>query len=300
MFALALAKSMATNGRYVLDGGLSWKERAFLSFLLQRTKDKRRLKRYFSGKQSRRVLGHFARNLFLLSLRTKCSLDVLDDDLLIGLNDRGENYRFLLAAVPRPDVPFFHGMTPFVDIFVRRIYDPFDYKGGTVIDVGGYVGDTAVYFALNGAREVYSFEPNPVSFRYMLRNLELNGVSDRVRASNSAVSRDRTKYVVPDKAGAGSLHTTRRGSASYDVETVDPEGLLKDMPNIALLKVDCKGCEMELFQYGLSDVAMKAKHIIVDSGRLDPEQRSRVVSNLKSAGFLFREGPPTVLYFQKA
>jgi hypothetical protein len=57
---------------------------------------------------------------------------------------------------------------------------------------------------------------------------------------------------------------------------------------------------MELFQYGLSDVAMKAKHIIVDSGRLDPEQRSRVVSNLKSAGFLFREGPPTVLYFQKA
>jgi len=44
-------------------------------------------------------------------------------------------------------------------------YDWLDVKGKRVLDVGASIGDTAVYFALRGAREVVAFEPThfPIS-----------------------------------------------------------------------------------------------------------------------------------------
>jgi len=45
------------------------------------------------------------------------------------------------------------------DMLAISDYVRFDVKGKRVLDVGAAVGETAVYFALRGAREVVAFEP---------------------------------------------------------------------------------------------------------------------------------------------
>jgi len=47
-----------------------------------------------------------------------------------------------------------------------------DVKGKVVIDVGAYIGDSAIYFALKGARKVIALESHPGTFAEMLDNIK--------------------------------------------------------------------------------------------------------------------------------
>jgi hypothetical protein len=63
----------------------------------------------------------------------------------------------------------------------------FDLSGWFVLDVGAFVGDTALYYARRGAF-VVAVEPVPGNFELMLRNLELNpDLKSRVLPINAAV-----------------------------------------------------------------------------------------------------------------
>ena len=195
-------------------------------------------------------------------------------------------------------VPFIHDLTPLTDIFFDEFYDRYDYKGGLVVDIGGYIGDTAVYFAKNGAREVYAYEPNPVNFEYLLKNIELNGVSGRTKTFELAVSKERRKLEVPDMGGAGTVFAKSGGVISYDVENIDPSTILKEAGPIALLKVDCKGCELELFSSALDLIGKNVKYVITDTGRLDSQQRAEVTNGLKKSGFSLDSDRDSLLCFR--
>jgi ribosomal protein L11 methylase PrmA len=60
-------------------------------------------------------------------------------------------------------------------------------KGRDVIDVGANVGDTALYFVLNGARKVIAVEPLPNVARCAEENLKLNDVADKVKVVNAVL-----------------------------------------------------------------------------------------------------------------
>ena len=60
-----------------------------------------------------------------------------------------------------------------------RDYDSVDYRGRVVVDVGAYVGDSSIYFALRGAKKVYAIEPDRDAYSELLVNIELNNVGDR-------------------------------------------------------------------------------------------------------------------------
>ena len=49
-----------------------------------------------------------------------------------------------------------------------RMYGVVDVTDGVVIDIGGFLGETALYFLSGGARKVYVFEP--IYYRYLRRN----------------------------------------------------------------------------------------------------------------------------------
>lgn len=298
-FRLALLLASLLNWHHVLGRRLNWKERAFLAFLLSRAKDKRRLRMHLSIDQAAPILGHLAHNVFLINQKARCSLSVSGKDLLLTIEKENKTFRFLLLAVPDSSrAAWTHGLTPLADIFFEGLYDFYDYKDGIVVDIGGYIGDTAVYFSMNGAKEVYSYEPNPINFDYLEKNLELNGVSQKVKAYNLAISMRRRKLIVPDKGGAGSLFSNRSGLASYDAENIQPTVMLRDKDVVTLLKVDCKGCELELFAHSLDDVVVKVMHIVVDSGRLNEEQRFDIISRLQKAGFSFdKRLHEDILYF---
>jgi len=72
----------------------------------------------------------------------------------------GIRFRYMYRAIP--------------EIFGLGVYDSLNVKDRVVIDVGAFVGDSAVYFALKGAKRVIAVEPHPGAFAEMLENVKLN------------------------------------------------------------------------------------------------------------------------------
>ncbi|MFA4640569.1 hypothetical protein [Pyrococcus kukulkanii] len=60
----------------------------------------------------------------------------------------------------------------------------FDYIGKIVIDISGFIGDTAVYFAVNGAKKVYAYELHPSTFELLRENIKRNTSQDIITVEN--------------------------------------------------------------------------------------------------------------------
>jgi hypothetical protein len=69
---------------------------------------------------------------------------------------------------------------PLTEIFFSEAYSPLRVRGMTVVDIGSSIGDTPVYFLLNGARKVYCYETDKFRASIARSNIEKNGLSDKV------------------------------------------------------------------------------------------------------------------------
>jgi len=109
----------------------------------------------------------------------------------------------------------------FGEIFRDGIYDvDVDVKGRTVVDVGAGIGDSPIYFALNGAKKVYAFDVNISYLEKNIKNIRENNLED---------------VVEPIRCECGL-------SNNLDVIT-----LKYNIPYGSVLKVDCEGCEYDFF-----------------------------------------------------
>lgn len=122
-------------------------------------------------------------------------------------------------------------------------YQPIDFKGKTVLDVGGYIGDTAVLFHSLGAKKIVIYEPVEEHLPLMRKNIELNHINADVR--NLGVGSSRGPLEVPysrlglqfgrEKAGDPNLKT--RTIVLEDIRTA----ILESHADIA--KFNCETCE---------------------------------------------------------
>lgn len=70
--------------------------------------------------------------------------------------------------------------------------------GGRFIDIGANLGFLSVALAIaNPDAHGVAFEPNPSTFAFLQRNLQQNGVADRVLAVNAGVTRDGRALQMP-------------------------------------------------------------------------------------------------------
>ncbi len=53
--------------------------------------------------------------------------------------------------------------------------------GRVFIDIGAYVGWTAIFALLSGATKCHAFEPDDIAHESLVRNVELNGLRDKLR-----------------------------------------------------------------------------------------------------------------------
>jgi hypothetical protein len=79
----------------------------------------------------------------------------------------------------------------FSETFIHDIhFVGFDLKDKVVVDIGAFVGDTALYYANFGAI-VYAYEQHPINFYWLKKNIELNPhLKDRIKIFNEAVGKD--------------------------------------------------------------------------------------------------------------
>lgn len=125
-------------------------------------------------------------------------------------------------------------------------------RGRVFIDVGANTGLFSIAAALTNPRlRVHAFEPSPVVFRYLGRNVRLNGLSSTIVCNRMAISDavGVTKFHVPSaNTASGSLnvdgfHALPGRVVELPVMTLDAYMENGRLEHVDLLKVDVEGFE---------------------------------------------------------
>jgi FkbM family methyltransferase len=135
-----------------------------------------------------------------------------------------------------------------IEQFIDEEYSWLDVKGKVVVDIGATVGDTAIYFAIKGAKHVYAVEPFLNSYNIAKRNIQLNKLTKKITLLNKALSKNKG-FVYMKK-----LDEIRTGISLND--GISPNGRKIEILSLedivdrykikrGVLKLDCEGCEYE-------------------------------------------------------
>jgi len=108
------------------------------------------------------------------------------------------------------------------------------------------VGDTALYFVLNGARKVIAVEPLPNVARCAEENLKLNDVADKVKVVNAVLGGEPVDVPCDQAIYSSGYFSTLSSSGPCKVPGVTLGDLLNMVEDPYLLKMDCEGCEAQV------------------------------------------------------
>jgi FkbM family methyltransferase len=148
--------------------------------------------------------------------------------------------------------------------FIGGAYADLNVVGRVVVDVGAGIGDTAIYFALRGARSVVAMEPFPALYELARRNLELNGIKN-VELLNAGLGES-------DQWVCSSLQKHYEYVAFKPSDVCDVKVRIYTLNSLVeewgieegVLKVDCEGCEYEAFRVVEPEVLKRFRHIVVE------------------------------------
>lgn len=168
------------------------------------------------------------------------------------------------------------------EVFRAEEYKALDVIGRVVIDVGANIGDTAIYFALNGADRVVSAEPHIRSFQSALKNIRVNGLESKVIPLNVALGSNETILKInqrQDVDGGSSLHLTKDGD---EIHAMSLKHMVEEFKvSDGILKMDCEGCEYDCLMSSDADT-LRSFHQILLEYHFGPKKISK---KLESVGF---------------
>ncbi len=131
---------------------------------------------------------------------------------------------------------------------VTRLFSTLLRPGMAVVDLGANVG----YFSLLASRlvgaggRVYAFEPDPLTYDYLVKNVERNGCDNVVTVPKAAAGSEGTMGFVRDPHGAESyLAATGTAEPTISVPTVTLDHYFESegWPRVDLIKMDVEGSE---------------------------------------------------------
>lgn len=167
--------------------------------------------------------------------------------------------------------------------FLEEDYKNLNVNGKTVVDVGANIGDTAIYFALKGAKKIFAIEPYPHIYGIARKNIGANGLSKKVTllqlgiASKPGEIRINTDFV----GSAGSVLKNFEEGQKVKVMTLE-DFVKKYKIKNAVLKMDIEGSEYEILMKSKKSVLSAFSEIIFEFHYGKTDMLSR---KLRAAGF---------------
>jgi FkbM family methyltransferase len=176
--------------------------------------------------------------------------------------------------------------------FWSEAYKRLEVKGSTVIDIGANVGDSAIYFTMNGAKHTYAFEPYPYAYRKARRNISTNGLGSKITVINAGCGGKDTYMMLDDglMSNSGSrLEKVKSGKRvpMFSLDTIAERHCRDD----AVLKMDCEGYEYPAILGAKTATLRKFKRMMIEyhDGYRNLEAR------LRGAGFYVKHDRPNTI-----
>jgi FkbM family methyltransferase len=119
----------------------------------------------------------------------------------------------------------------------------FDYSGKTVLDIGGFCGETAAYFSSKKAQKVVVYEPCKDHYHYIKTNTQLNNVN--LELHQSGIGEVDGEILVNYNEGGLSFtrNETGQNKTTIRIENIF-DVLSQSKADVA--KIDCEGAEISL------------------------------------------------------
>ena len=138
----------------------------------------------------------------------------------------------------------------FSETFLSDIhFSDFNLNSKIIVQAGGFIGDTALYYASRGAI-IYSFEPDINSYNLALENIKLNSeLSKNIIMKNYAVGNDgEIDFPINPNGSGGSSAYNLETKKTIRVKSVSLSSILNEfsIENPFLLDLDIKGKEFEI------------------------------------------------------
>jgi FkbM family methyltransferase len=178
----------------------------------------------------------------------------------------------------------------FAETFLYDVhFSDFHLENKTVIQAGGFIGDTALYYAYRGAR-VYSFEPDPNLFNLALKNIKLNPeLSDKITMKNYAIGKDEIiEFPLNPHGEGGSSAYSLAGKKTVRVRSVSIKTILEEFSihDPFLLDLDIKGKEFEVINdEAISRFKMVRIEYTTSINGKKIGDRQELINKLKEYGF---------------
>jgi len=125
---------------------------------------------------------------------------------------------------------------------LEKYYKVVDFENKRVLDIGGYIGYSAVLFSKWGAKDVIVYEAQRENIDLIRKNLKLNSVRGRVYGI-AVAEKDGMIELFYEKMGTTNFGL--KGDKKYRVRTISVSKVLSEH-SIDIAKFDCEGCEYSL------------------------------------------------------
>jgi O-antigen biosynthesis protein len=162
-----------------------------------------------------------------------------------------------------------------------------------VLDIGAFIGTHTLAFArrLNGGGEVYAFEPQPVFFEVLKKNVVQNGIAN-VKLFNAAVSEEVSQANVSelDVRNAGNFAgtsicdgvcTSRGDHKHYTIDVMTVDQLAIDRCD--LIKIDAENMEINILRGARQTLVAKRPVVFAECNSL--QYGWPVVEFMKGQGY---------------
>jgi len=150
-------------------------------------------------------------------------------------------------------------------VFFADAYDFLPVKDKIVLDIGANIGDSAIYFALNGAKKVIALEPFPKNNKTARKNIDSNNLSDRITLLSAGCSGEKGEITLdPNQEGAGSATRSVSFGVKVPLKTINELIEEYSIPEDSIMKIDCEGCEYDVILSSSEKILRKFTHIQVE------------------------------------
>lgn len=164
----------------------------------------------------------------------------------------------------------------------------------TIVDVGAYIGDFSLFAAYYLDARVVAYEPTEENFVMLLKNVQLNGLQDRITVCPRAVGPDSEVTLLVERNDqeihASSFLFTEGETRTVPCDPLDQVFAKHELSEVDLLKIDCEGGEYEILCSAPAEIFRRIRHIVFEAHpiRNYGPQLEATTTRLRELGFWVR------------
>lgn len=169
---------------------------------------------------------------------------------------------------------------------ITNIKNPERLKNKDIIDVGGFIGDSALIFSNYTNKKVYSFEPSSHNFELMQKTISMNKKNNIVPVKLGLGSKNQNAQI--SVTGGSGLKTDQSTSEKFSSESTElikittlDQYVNENKLDVGLIKVDIEGNEQD-FLKGAENTIKKQKPFLLISIYHNPSDFFNIKPKIES------------------